>query len=87
MPYLSNFGLEFENDIVIFDMIFSNCLNLGSKMPYLCIFVLEFQKTIVIFKINSLKFVLLQNFSEKEKCLHLGPKIPYLGISDQKCLI
>ena len=49
-------------------------------MPYLGIFGVEFSKTIVIFEISTLKFVLLQNFTKKQKCLNLGPKMPYLGI-------
>ena len=65
---LSTFGLESENNIVIFEISTlefiqlqnfaekQKYLNLGPKMPYLCIFGLEFKKTIVIFEI-SLKFV------------------------------
>ena len=39
-----------------------------------------FRKTIVIFEISTLKFVYLQNFTQKEKCQNLEPKMPYLGI-------
>ena len=58
MPYLSTFGLEFENDILIFEIRKrkKNRLNLVSKMSYLGIFGLEFQKTFVIFEINPSNF-------------------------------
>ena len=56
-------------------------------MADLGIFGLEFENNIVIFEINTLKFVQLQNFAEKQKCLNLGPDMPYLGSFDQKCLI
>ena len=49
-------------------------------MPFLDIFGQEFLKPIVIFEISTLKFVYLQNFTEKQKCLNLGPKTPDLGI-------
>ena len=54
MPYLGIFGLEFENNIVIFEINTLEfvkllnpvkkwkCLTLGPKMPYLGIFRLEF---------------------------------------------
>ena len=53
MPDLGIFGLELENNIVIFEISanLSNCkisrkkqkyLNLGPKMPYMSIFGLEF---------------------------------------------
>ena len=54
MPDLGIFGLEFENNIVIFEISTlqfvylqnftkkQKCLNLGRKMPYLGIFGLEF---------------------------------------------
>ena len=54
MPDLCVFGLEFENNIVIFEISIlecvylqnfakkQKCLNLGPKMPYLGIFGLEF---------------------------------------------
>ena len=29
---------------------------------------------------NTLEFVYVQNFAQKQKCLNLGPKMPYLGI-------
>ena len=63
------FGLEFENNIVIFEISTLNlsngkilrkkqkCLNFGPKMPYLVIFGLEFQSSIVIFEISTLEFV------------------------------
>ena len=50
------------------------------KIPYLGIFGQEFKKTIVIYKINTVKFVYLQNFTKKQKFLNLGPKMPDLGI-------
>ena len=40
----------------------------------------NFKNTIVIFEISTLKFVFLQNLTEKQKCLNLGPKMPDLGI-------
>ena len=58
MPYLGIIGLEFENNIVIFEIStlklvkLSNfvkklkCLNLKPKMPYLGIFGLEFENNI-----------------------------------------
>ena len=59
-------------------------------MPYLDIFDQEcfiwvflgknVKKDIVIFEINTLKFVYMQNFTEKQKCLNLGPKMFYLSI-------
>ena len=60
MPDLGIFGLEFENNIVIFEISTlqfvylqnftkkQKCLNLGPKIPYLGIFGLEFLKTVVI---------------------------------------
>ena len=53
MPYLGIFDLEFEKNIVIFEISTlefiklqncaeKKCLNLGSKMPYLGFFGLEF---------------------------------------------
>ena len=50
------------------------CLNLGPKIPDLGIFALEFENNIVTFEISTLKFVYLQNFTEK-KYLNSGPKI------------
>ena len=57
MPYLSTFGLEFENFIFIFEISTlefvllqhfakktPRCLNLGLKNPYLRTFELEFSK-------------------------------------------
>ena len=79
MPYLSTCGLEFENDIVIFEISTlefvylqnfakkQKHLNLESKMRYLGIFGLGFYKTIVIFEISSFEFILLQNFVKKQK--------------------
>ena len=55
-------------------------LNLGPKMPYLGILGKNFKKTIFRFEISTLKFVYLQNFTEKQKCLNSGPKMPDLGI-------
>ena len=49
-------------------------------MPDLSTFGLEFENNIVIFEISTLKFVFLQNLTEKQKCLNLGPKMPDLGI-------
>ena len=74
MTYLSTFGPEFENNILIFEIRKrkKNRLNLVSKMSYLGILGLEFQKTFVIFEINP---------------SNLGPKMLYLGIFCQKCLI
>ena len=69
MPYLDNFGLKFENNIVIFEIttlevvLFQNfmkkqkCLHLGPKMPYLGNFGLKFENNNVIFEINTLEFV------------------------------
>ena len=69
MPYLSTFGLEFENNIVIFEIITlkfaylqnftkkQKCLNSVPKMPVFGIFGLEFENNIVIFEISTLKFV------------------------------
>ena len=54
MPHLGIFGLEFENNIVIFEISTlefvqlqnfaekQKCLNLGPKMPYLGILGLDF---------------------------------------------
>ena len=66
------------------------CLNLEPNRPYWVFltknalfgyfWVRILKKTIVIFEISSLKFVYLQNFTEKKKCLNLGPKIPKLRI-------
>ena len=69
MTCFSTFGLEFEKDIVIFEISTlefvqeqnfvkkQKHLNLESKMPYLGISGLEFQKIVVIFQINSPQFV------------------------------
>ena len=69
MPYLSIFGLEFENYIVIFEMSTlkfvllqhfrkkQKCVNLGPKMSYLGIFGLELENNIVMFEISTLEFV------------------------------
>ena len=64
------------------------------KIPYLGIFDQKcliwvfsgnnFKNTIVIFEISTLKFVFLQNLTEKQKCLNLGPKMPDLGILGMK---
>ena len=57
MPDLCIFGLEFQNNIVIFEISTSNlsnckiwrkkCLNLRPKMPYLGIFGLELKKKLL----------------------------------------
>ena len=69
MSYLGIFGLEFDKNIVIFEISTAEFaklqnfrgkqkwLNLGSKMPYLGIFGMEFEKNIAIFEISTLKFV------------------------------
>ena len=66
---LGIFGLEFESNIVIFEISTlefvylqnfgrkQKCLNLEPKMPYLRIFGLEFENNIVIFEISTLEFV------------------------------
>ena len=59
----------------------------GTKVPYLGIFGLEFYKSIIIIEISTLKFVYLQNLTEKHKYLNLGPKMSDLGVFGQKCLI
>ena len=56
-------------------------------MPDLDIFGLEFGNNLAIFEISTLKFLILQNFTKKQKSLNLRPKIPYLDIFDKKCLI
>ena len=69
MPCLGNFGVKFENNIVMFEISTLEfgklrnfvkklkCLNLGPKMAYLDIFGLEFENNTVIFEISTLKFV------------------------------
>ena len=66
MPFLTIFVLEFENDIIIFEITalqFANMvekqklLNLGLKMAYLGIFGTEFQKIIAVFEISVLEFL------------------------------
>ena len=70
MPYLGIFRLEFENNIVIFEISTlefaqvqnfvkkkQNCLILGPKMPYLGVFGLEYSKAVVVFEISTLAFV------------------------------
>ena len=69
MPDLAIFGLEFENNILIFEMSTlksaylqhftkkQKCLTLGPKVPDLGILGLEFENNIVIFEINTLEFI------------------------------
>ena len=53
----------------------------GTKKCLIWVFLRwNFRKAIVIFEISTLKFVYLQNFTEKQKCLNLGPKMPDLRI-------
>ena len=71
MIYLGIFWLEFEKNIVrfeinIFELILFQrlgqkeiSLNLKQKMPDLRIFGLAFRNNIVIFKMNTLEFVYL----------------------------
>ena len=68
MPDLEILGLEFENNIVIFEistlefvqlpniMEKQQCLNLEPNMPDFCIFGQEFENNIPIFEINTLGF-------------------------------
>ena len=67
--YLYIFGLEFENNIVIFEISAlkflsiqilvqkEKSLNLGSTMPYMGILSLEFEDNSVISEISFLQFV------------------------------
>ena len=69
MPDLGIFGLEFENNFVIFEIrtlkfVYlqnftkkQKCLTLGPKMPDLGILGLEFENNIVIFEISTLEFI------------------------------
>ena len=69
MIYLGILGLEFENNIVIFEISTlefvylqnfvrkRKCLNLGQKKPYFGTFGQEFQNFFVIFEIRTLEFV------------------------------
>ena len=69
MPDLAIFGLEFENNIVIFEMSTlksvylqnftkkQKCLTLGPKVPDLGILGLIFENNIVIFEINTQEFI------------------------------
>ena len=69
MPYLSTFAMEFENNIVIFEISIlkfaylqnftkkRKCLNSVPKMADFGIFGLEFENNIVIFEISTLEFV------------------------------
>ena len=89
IPYLGIFGLEFENNVVIFEITTLElvklgnfvkkwkCLNFGPKIAW-GFFWLEFENNIVIFEISTLEFVKLRNFVKKWKCVNLGQK---------KCLI
>ena len=68
MPDLYILGLEFESNIVIFQIstfefaLLQNfaekhkCLNLGPNMPDLGVFGLEFENNIVIFKLAPSDF-------------------------------
>ena len=69
MPYLGAFGLELENNIVIFKITTLEYVWLQNfvkkmkmrkfetKMPYLDTFGLEFQNATAIFEITTLEFV------------------------------
>ena len=45
-----------------------------TENTFLDIFWQEFLKNYVLFEISTLKFVYLQNFTEKQKYQNLGPK-------------
>ena len=90
MSYLGFFGLEFEKNIVIFEIStleFVELIKFAEKteMPkfrrknalfgYFWNIIL---KTIVVFEISTLKFVYLQNFTKNPKRINLEPKMPYL---------
>lgn len=49
------------------------------KLSYLGIFMQQFSNIIVMFEINTLEFVELQIFIQKEKHFNLEPKMRYLG--------
>ena len=54
---------------------------IGTKSALFWVFLgKNFKKTIVIFEMTTLKFVYLQNFTEKQKCQNLGPKVSDFGI-------
>ena len=82
MPYLGIFWLEFENNIVIFEI---STLDLGK----LWIFekktkMFEFGTKNALFgyfwaRISTLEFVKLQNFVKKSKCVNFEPKMTYLS--------
>ena len=87
MPYLAIFGLEFENNIVIFEistLVFAKLqtfaekqkyLNLGPKMPYLNIFDKKY--LILVFSgYNLKKAIALFEFSTLEfvKLQNFGKK-------------
>ena len=69
MPDLGVFGLEFENNIALFEISTlefvylqnftkkHKCLNLGPKMSDLYTLGLEFENNIVIFQIRTVEFV------------------------------
>ena len=69
MPDLRIFGLELQNNIVVYEISTlefvllqsfvqkQKSLNVGPKMFYLRIFVLEFENSFVIFKIGNVEFV------------------------------
>ena len=84
-PYLGIFGQElWKNYCHIWNQQPQTCLfakfHQKTKMPDLCIFGLGFENNIVIIQISTLKFVYLQNFTEKQKCLNFELKMLYLGI-------
>ena len=87
MSYLGFFGLEFEKNIVIFEIStleFVELIKFAEKteMPkfrrknalfgYFWNIIL---KTIVVFEISTLKFVYLQNFTKNPKRINLEPKL------------
>ena len=69
LPYLGIFGLEFEDNFIIFEFSTldfvklqnfakkQKCLNLGTKMPYGRIFGLDFEDNVVIFEVSTLELV------------------------------
>ena len=76
MPYLAVFGLEFENDFIIFEIstlgfVYLQCLlqiknylNKGQNMPFLGISEVELEKINVVFEITVI-FFQKQNFVQK----------------------
>ena len=55
-------------------------LKFGTKNALFGYFWARILNTIVILEINILKFVKLQNFTEKQNCINLAPKMRYFGI-------